>query len=291
MNGGPFLPALPEGFGRAAEKLADTIRHVVDISVGPDRIRAKAQAQADSAVIHAEGRAKIVEIEARAIERLRKREARRQHNIESITVQAFKALPSPEQISEKPVSEDWTSRFFEECQDISDAQMQQIWARIMAGEVKRPGSFAPRTLSIVRDFTKDDATLFSKLCRFSWLVPGAGFVPIVHDPDAPQLMEAGLNFASLTHLTSIGLIEFNAMQYGIKQNLTEFTVSYCGEAHRLKSEGGGERRFEIGRTIFTAVGSELLDITDAQGADEYKQMALAGWSKLGWKEDAGVAAA
>lgn len=29
------LPAIPEGFGRAAEKLADTVRHVVDIAVGP----------------------------------------------------------------------------------------------------------------------------------------------------------------------------------------------------------------------------------------------------------------
>jgi Protein of unknown function (DUF2806) len=135
------LPILPEGFGRAAEKLADTIRHVVDIVVGPDRIRAKAQGQADSALILAEGRAQVQEIEACAIERLRKREARRQTNIESITLKALDALPPPTGISEQPVSEDWTSRFFEECQDISDEQMQQIWARIMAGEVLGPDAF------------------------------------------------------------------------------------------------------------------------------------------------------
>lgn len=166
MNSEPLPPTLPQGFGRAAEKLADTIRHVVDIAVGPKRIRARAQAQADSAVILAEGRTEVQEIEARAVERLRKRETRRQQNIESITVKALKALPPPEQISDTPVSEDWTSRFFEECQDISDEQMQQIWARIMAGEVARPGSFAPKTLSVVRDLTKDDATLFANLCQF-----------------------------------------------------------------------------------------------------------------------------
>jgi hypothetical protein len=32
------------------------------------------------------------------------------------------------------------------------------------GEVARPGSFAPRTLSVVRDLTKDDANIFTKVC-------------------------------------------------------------------------------------------------------------------------------
>jgi hypothetical protein len=139
------LPAIPEGFGRGAEKLADTVRHVVDLIAGPDRIRAKAQAQADAEayamVVVAEGRAMAQDIEARALTRLRKRETRRQANIESITEKALDALPPPEQMSEQPVNEDWTSRFFEECQDIADEQMQQIWAKILAGEVVRPGSF------------------------------------------------------------------------------------------------------------------------------------------------------
>lgn len=286
MNIGINLPTLPDGFGRAAEKLADTVRHVVDITVGPDRIRARAQAQADSAVIEAEGRVQVAEIEARAIERLRKREARRQQNIESITIKAVQALPPPDQMSEKPVSEDWTSRFFEECQDISDEQMQQIWARIMAGEVAQPGSFAPRTLSVVRDLTKKDATLFTNLCALVWHLPGAGFVPIIPDADAPKLFEVGLHFSGLTHLASIGLIEFSTVAgFGIRENLKEITVSYCGEHHQLKSAGGTDRRFSIGQTMFTAVGAELFKISGAEGDEAYKKMALNYWSNAGWKED------
>lgn len=292
MNGGLHLPALPEGFGRAAEKFADTVQHVVDFAAGPERIRARAKAQADSAVIQAEGRAQVQELEARAIERLRKREGRRQQNIESITVKAYKALPPPEQISEEPVSEDWTSRFFEECQDISDEQMQQIWARIMAGEVARPGSFSPRTLSIVRDLTKHDAALFTKLCQFVWLITSVGYVPVISNSDDPKLNEAGLDFSLLTHLTSIGLIEFNsASEFGIKDNLKDIDVTYFGKTHHLKSEGGTDRRFEIGRVIFTAVGFELLKIVEAEGKDEFKKLALDNWSKQGWKEGVGEATA
>jgi uncharacterized repeat protein (TIGR03899 family) len=228
------LPAIPEGFGRAAEKLADTVRHVVDLVAGPDRIRAKAQAQADAKayalVVLAEGSSKVQDIEARALARLRKRETRRQNNIEAITEKAFDALPPPEQMSEQRVDEDWTTRFFNECQDISDEQMQQIWARILAGEVARPGSFSPRTLSIVRDLTKNDADLFVKLCRFIWVIPGLNFVPVIHDVEASHVVQSGLNFGNLTHLTSIGLTEFN--------NVTFFEVPNAGSSPKEARLGG-----------------------------------------------------
>jgi Protein of unknown function (DUF2806) len=161
------------------------------------------------------GRAEAQDIDARAAERVRRQENRRQSNLESITKQAFAALPPSEQLSDEPVNEDWTSRFFRDCEDISDEQMQQIWARILAGEVARPGRFAPRTLSVTRDLTKQDANLFTKLCQFGWVIPDAGFVPVIHDCEAPEVEAAGINFAVLTHLTTMGLIELNLMGYGI----------------------------------------------------------------------------
>jgi len=164
------FPAIPEGFGRAAEKLADTVRHVVDLTFTANRLRAKAHAVADSEVILARGRADVQDIETRMIERLRKRESRRQHNIENISLKAVKALPSPDQISGEPVNEDWTTRFFEECADIGDEEMQQLWARILAGEVGQPGSFSPRTLSIVRNLTKPEAQMLSSAALFGCAV-------------------------------------------------------------------------------------------------------------------------
>src|SRR5688572_30325006 len=106
------LPAKLEGFGIAASKLADTVRHVVDLVAGPDRLRAKAQAQADAEVIAAEAQVEIREIQARAVDRLRKRETRRQRNIEAITEKAASALPPDESVSTEPVSDDWITRFF-----------------------------------------------------------------------------------------------------------------------------------------------------------------------------------
>ncbi|MBI2713249.1 MAG: DUF2806 domain-containing protein [Rhizobiales bacterium] len=280
------LPStVAQSLGPAAEKLADTVRHVVDLVAGSDRIIAKAQAQAHAELILAEGRAQKQDIEARAIDRLRKREARRQNNIESITVKALKALPPPEQLSEQPVSEDWTSRFFEECQDISDVEMQQIWARILAGEVARPGSFAPHTLSVVRDLTKNDANLFTKVCGYVWRITDTETMPVIHSIEMPEFVNTDIDFGSLTHLTTIGLIEYDHIAgYEIKKPATEIAVSYFGAVHQLKSDGGQERRLSLGHVIFTAVGNELLGISGAQKNDEYCRATLNTWSKAGWKE-------
>jgi hypothetical protein len=182
---------IPEGFGRAAEKLADTVQHVVELAAGPNRIRAKAQAHADAeayaVVARAEALVTAGDIESRALARLRKRETRRQNNIEQIAEKAVLALPSPDKVSDEQVSEDWTTRFFEECQDISDEQMQQVWGRILAGEVARPRSFSPRTLSIVRDMRRADATRFPALCDLAWGVRVLGEVPLIADLERSYL--------------------------------------------------------------------------------------------------------
>lgn len=65
---------------------------------------------------------RIINIELGRLERL-----------ESIITQASNVrLPS---VSDKPVDEDWIYNFRERAQDVSDKQMQEYWARILAGEI------------------------------------------------------------------------------------------------------------------------------------------------------------
>jgi hypothetical protein len=280
------VPQIRDSLGRGFEKLADTVRFIIELGAGPDRIRKWAQAKADADLIQMKGEIKQQALAARADERLKKEKVRQQQNIESIAREGMKALPPPEEISTEPVSEDWIARFFHECQDIGDEQMQQLWGRILAGEVARPGTFSPRTLSVVRDLTKHDANLFLKACEFVWFIPGASFVPVIDDPAHPKVEAAGLNFVKLLHLASMGLIEFGEATggYGLKKFRTEITPTYCGQVHRLKSEDGSERQLRFGRVILTTVGQELLRISDAQGVDEIRQVALEAWKQQGWIE-------
>lgn len=89
-------------------------------------------------------------------------EINKQINIESVVLKAQEVLENETQCSSEPVNPDWLTRFFNCVEDISNEQMQEIWGKILAGEVKQPKSFSLRTLETLRNLRKEEAELFKK---------------------------------------------------------------------------------------------------------------------------------
>lgn len=94
------------------------------------------------------------------------KEARKINNAKSVVEKATTHFVEGEKVSDEPVNTDWTNRFFSIVEDISDETLQDIWGRILAGEVKRPNSFSLRTLDLLRNITKEEAELFVKASKF-----------------------------------------------------------------------------------------------------------------------------
>jgi hypothetical protein len=120
-------------------KLIETIRAGGGMWYLPYHIRQKAKADAEATVIAAESHAKAnmilaesqalaIDIEAREKARIAGRERRRQKNIEYIVDKTASILP--ESVSEQPVDDDWVARFFENSQDVSNEEMQNLWASL-----------------------------------------------------------------------------------------------------------------------------------------------------------------
>ena len=59
---------------------------------------------------------------------------------------------------------DWHIRFYEACGTVTDEEMQELWAKILSGEICHPGSYSLRTLECLRNLTKEEAELFRKIC-------------------------------------------------------------------------------------------------------------------------------
>lgn len=81
-------------------------------------------------------------IEKRTENRLNYKESERQLNIESVTAFAAEDLKKEKQVTEEPVDEDWVTRFFNIAKDISNEEMQSLWGRILAGEIKKPKTYS-----------------------------------------------------------------------------------------------------------------------------------------------------
>lgn len=58
---------------------------------------------------------------------------------------------------------DWFVRFFDSVGNISNEKMQDLWSKVLAGEINNQGSFSLRTLETLRNMTQREATLFESM--------------------------------------------------------------------------------------------------------------------------------
>lgn len=106
-------------------------------------------------------------LEERTQDRLYFQEAKKQLNIENVTAFAVEELKSEESVTDEPLDEDWTTRFFKIAEEISNEEMQALWGKILAGEIKQPNSYSLRTLEILRNLSKSEADTFMKVANFA----------------------------------------------------------------------------------------------------------------------------
>lgn len=100
------------------------------------------------------------EIARRASSRLAYQEITKQQNIEAVADIAYEELENATTASSEPVDSDWMFRFFNSVENISNEDMQKIWGRILAGEIKAPNTYSYRTLEKLKNMTQQEAETF-----------------------------------------------------------------------------------------------------------------------------------
>ena len=106
------------------------------------------------------------DLEGLVVQVMQHEHTRRQQNLLSVLAQAREYVGDAHVNDHEP-DPDWTSRFFSDAQDVSSEGMQALWAKILAGEVERPGSTSIRTLGIMKDLDRSIAVGFRRLCTLS----------------------------------------------------------------------------------------------------------------------------
>ena len=149
--------------GKPIEKLIEVISQGIGTLYKPNAIRKEAEAKAYEIEIIERAKSKALaegkEIDADTFERIQERlihkELKRQKSIDTVSQIAADQLKHETTVSEEPVNEDWTTRFFNIVEDISDEEMLNLWGRILAGEVKRPKTYSIRTLEFIKNLSKE----------------------------------------------------------------------------------------------------------------------------------------
>lgn len=174
------------------------------------------------------------------------------------------------------IEDDWVTNFFDKSRLISDDEMQNLWSKVLAGEANTPGAYSKRTVNLLSDLDKRDAELFQSLCRFCWNF--GNFTPLIFDIQASIYNDFGLNFRSLSHLGSLGLIQFNGISGFQKHSLPkDFSVYYCNEELTLKMPNENNNKINIGKVLLAQAGMELIRILDAPKIDHFYEYVKDQW--------------
>lgn len=105
----------------------------------------------------------VIELQAESVRKLENRAG-----VAYETYEELKRLPPPPAQEGQPNGEtadgatfddDWMNAFIRYAEDASSEQLQQLWGRVLGGEIRRPGSFSRRTLRFMADLDKDVAML------------------------------------------------------------------------------------------------------------------------------------
>ena len=129
-----------------------------------------------------------------------------QENLETVTRIAAEELKRDTGIEEptESVSDDWRRKFSSFAEDVSDAEMQRIWGRMLAGEFKAPGTFSFRTVRLLSELDVQTAQKFANFAsdRFA--------ESAVYSPKGRY--STGHELAVSSELLSLGLVADRAEQ-------------------------------------------------------------------------------
>lgn len=262
-------------------KLIDTIRGAIGTLYEPTKIRRLTAAKSyeieeiakairnnsDMPIIYNSEGGVIIdssdyhEIAKRAGQRLLFQEITKQQNIDAVVSKAHKELADESLVTSDPVCNDWVLRFFNSVGEVSDEKMQLIWAKVLSGEVKKPGSFSLRTLHVLSTLSSQEADSLKRIAPFSLSMTGINCVY-----ESSQYFRDALPLHHIAELYDCNILADNhSMSYSGK--VSEPNVLMFSENTALVINEPGRYTAHIYR--FTTVGSELLRLISIEPDEEY----------------------
>ncbi|MCG2598250.1 MULTISPECIES: DUF2806 domain-containing protein [Burkholderiales] len=185
------------------------------------------------------------------------------------------------------ISDDWLNVFESEAAQMSSEQMQHLFGKILAGEIRKPSSYSLRTIKLMAQLDNKAASLFRLLCSLSISlrtpesneILDARVVSIDGDAATNSLGAYGLNFSALNTLHEYGLIIADYNSYSdyqvavahnnkincplIYQNISRALIPNAIQQQRQK--------FTLHGVAFSQSGKELLSIVDIEPNESYSK--------------------
>lgn len=211
--------------------------------------------------------------------KLDNRAAVAQHAFAELAKEPF----SQDEMPDAELSIDWLNYFSDIAAQKSDPEMQHLMGKILAGEIRKPGSFSPMTVNALSTLTTTIAQKFEQLCSVALDVDGMSFVLTNVFPEflSKGIPEIGFTYVDLLNLRSHQLL---ANESGSKLSLNAgdvCRVSNCGKIFQLRVTGSGGKQ-EIPSALFSQVGSEMRRLVSPTPPPWFEEKLSTVFSQPNW---------
>ena len=186
------------------------------------------------------------------------------------------------------INDDWLNSFEEEARQKSTEEMQLLFGRILAGEIRKPGTYSIRTVKTLGELDQKVAILFKKLCSVCIVleVPNNEYIIDVRAPSlggnagSNALSKYGLGFNQLNMLNEYGLIisDYNSWRdYNLsivnKDNPVLLLFRHQGRCWALLPSQEREKKeeFRVSGVALSQAGRELFPIVDQDPMEQYTE--------------------
>jgi hypothetical protein len=176
--------------------------------------------------------------------------------------QAFEELandpPLVDEVPEASIDVDWLNYFSDIAAQKSGPEMQRLMGRILAGEIRKPGSFSPMTVNILSTLTPEVAQKFEQLCSVAVQMNGMSLILTSVFPDfaTKGIPEIGFTYVDLLTLRSHQLL---ANETGSTWTMTQGSASVmvnCARTIILFATGSGGDQ-AVPSSLFSQAGNEM----------------------------------
>lgn len=223
---------------------------------------------------------------------------KRQVNLENVLKYAEEEINQKSFVSPEPVAQDWTNRFIGIVEEVSDEDIQRVWAKILAGEVETPNSYSKRTLEVLANMSRKEAAVFEKVAPYILCLEDDYYLidctEIDSDFNLPKTSD-------ILILQDAMIINSSLISIHAKTQEEEKAFFYTKEyASRLVPCGDGQGGGYVRAYKLTNAGKELLSIIQTDSDLKSMKMLfnyISGWithAKISlhkisrWKEDGNV---
>lgn len=192
----------------------------------------------------------------------------------------------PTEPSSNTVSDDWLLRWRDCAANVSSDELQSLWGKVLAGEVKNPGRYSLRTLEFIRNLSQDEAKAIEKLSPF--VVNN-----IVFHGDETLLESEGITFSLLLAMQELGIVS-GVGTLGLEitwsstvQDRFEFALVSYGRVLMVK-HSDPTKKLKVQIYQVTNLGRQILRLGNFQANETYLRALGTSIKAQGFDVDMGI---